>query len=150
MAAALSGSLAFAGSDPVRAQAAAPDITVVDIAGHSVPLSLAELQALPSRSVTLAGDHGADLHLTGPTLLAVLDHAGALDPDFHKRVRQTVSATGRDGYSATVAMGEIDPEFEDKPVLLAIDPDRHALRLAIPGDKRLGRDVRDVVGLAVR
>ena len=83
-------------------------------------------------------------------LWAVLEHAGAIDPNFHKRVNQTVVATGRDGYSATLAMGEIDPEFEHKPVLLAIDPEHQTLRLAIPGDKRLGRDVRDVVSLAVR
>ena len=28
--------------------------------------------------------------------------------------------------------------------------DHASLRLAVPGDKRLGRDVRDVVSLAVR
>ena len=61
--------------------------------------------------------------------------------------------TGQDGYSVTLAMGEIDPEFENKPVLLALDRDGAALplpRLALPGDKRAGRSVRDVATITVR
>ena len=137
-------------SVPATAQPAAAPLTVVDLSGQTTPVSLAELEALPSSSVTLAGEHGDSLHLTGPTVWTVLDHAHAIDPNFHKRVRQTLTAAGRDGYTVILAMGEIDPEFENKSVLLAIDPERHSLRLAIPGDKRLGRDVRDVVSLTVR
>ena len=129
-----------------NAQPAAPGVTVTDPAGHVAPLSLQDLQALPTAEASL----GADRRIAGPSLWAVLQRAGVIDPNFHHRINQTVVATGRDGYSATVAMAEIDPEFEHKPVLLAIDPDHASLRLAVPGDKRLGRDVRDVVSLAVR
>ena len=118
-----------------RAQQA---VTVTDPSGHGAALTLQELQVLPGSEATL----GENRHVAGPTLWAVLDRSGAIDPNFHKRVNQTIVATGRDGYSATLAMGEIDPEFEHKAVLLAIDPERHTLRLAVPGDKRLGRDVR--------
>ncbi len=141
--------LAWAAS-PAQAQTAIPDVTVTDQTGHAVQLSVAELQALPSAAASLAGEHGDTLHLTGPTLWSVLERAGAVEPNFHKRVDETLTVTGRDGYSASLAMGEIDPEFEGKPVLLAIDPQRHMLRLAIPGDQRLGRDVREVVGVTVR
>jgi DMSO/TMAO reductase YedYZ molybdopterin-dependent catalytic subunit len=44
-------------------------------------------------------------------------------------------------------MGEIDPAFEGKQVLLAYEGDGKAipLRLVVPGDKRGGRAVKDVV-----
>ena len=66
---------------------------------------------------------------------------------------QQVIVTGQDGYSATIGMGEIDPEFENKQVILATERDGKAIdipRLAIPGDKRAGRSVRDVASIVVR
>lgn len=58
--------------------------------------------------------------------------------------------TGRDGYTAVLALAEVDPEFEGKQVLLAYrrdgqPMDGHALRLVVPGDHHGGHSVRDVV-----
>jgi hypothetical protein len=66
------------------------------------------------------------------------------------QLRHYVTATGSDGYQALVAYGEIDPNFEAKNVLLAITPDGASLadagpRLVVPGDKRGGRYVSNVV-----
>jgi hypothetical protein len=65
-------------------------------------------------------------------------------------VAGVVLATGSDGYQALVAYGEIDPGFGAKEVLLAISQDDVSLadagpRLVVPGDKRGGRYVSNVV-----
>ena len=134
-------------ADPVR-------ISTEDSEGEPLQLSLADLQALPAGSaVTLAAEHGPAVQMRGPALWDVLQKAGAIDADFHHRVGQVVTVIGKDGYTATLALGEIDPEFEGKAVILATEGNGAALdqpRLAIPGDKRLGRDVRDVVSINVR
>ncbi len=146
LAAALLAFAPAAWADPVRVSAAG---SAADPAALSIP----DLQALPAGSVTLPAEHGAAMQMRGPALWDVLQRAGAIDPDFHHRVGQVVTITGKDGYGATLALGEIDPEFEGKAVILATERDGAALeqpRLAIPGDKRLGRDVRDVASIAVR
>ncbi len=130
-------------------------ITVLKAGSLPSPLSLADLHALPSTPapVTREGGSEATAQFTGPTLWAVLRQAGVIDPNFHKRVDQVITVTGRDGYSVMVAMGEIDPEFENKPIVLATERNGAALdvpRLAIPGDKRPGRSVRDVTSIEVR
>ncbi len=127
------------------ASARAADLTVAGPAGQTVSLTRAELDALPPGP--------PQPHLAGPTLWSVLEKAGLVAPDFHARVRQTLLVTGQDGYSAALALGEIDPEFADKPVLLVLRRDDAALeapRLAIPGDKRGGRSVHDVVRIELR
>ena len=133
-------------ADPVR-------ISTADSAEAPSQLSLTELQALPAGSVTLPAEHGAAMQMRGPALWDVLQKAGAIDANFHHRVGQVVTIIGKDGYTARLALGEIDPEFEGKAAILATERDGAALdqpRLAIPGDKRLGRDVRDVASITVR
>lgn len=125
------------------AVAPAPAETPLAIAG-AAGLDRAALDALPAQ------ESGA---LAGPSLWSVLEKSGAVTTDFHNRVRQVVVVTGQDGYTAVLALAEIDPEFENKPVLLALSRDGAKLalpRLAVPGDKRAGRSVRDVVRLEVR
>jgi hypothetical protein len=73
-----------------------------------------------------------------------------LGGDRRARLRRTIMVTGRDGYTAVLALAEIDPEFEGKQVVLAYRRDGkpidgNALRLVVPGDRRSGRSVRDVV-----
>ncbi len=136
-------------------------VTVLKAGSLPSPLSLADLHALPSTPAPVTregvgkdgGEGGATAQFAGPTLWAVLRQAGVIDPNVHKRVDQVITVTGRDGYSVTVAMGEIDPEFENKPIVLATERNGTALdipRLAIPGDKRPGRSVRDVTSIEVR
>lgn len=128
-------------------------LTVLTPGGQAAPITMASLRGLPSETGAINAEHGAPTKFSGPSLWAVLRAAGAIEPDFHKRVRQQITVTGQDGYSVTVAMGEIDPEFENKPILLATERDGTALdtpRLAVPGDKRPGRSVHDVASIAVR
>ncbi|MFI7135481.1 hypothetical protein ACIBQ1_58205 [Nonomuraea sp. NPDC050153] len=65
-----------------------------------------------------------------------------------------VTATGSDGYHATVAWAELDPSFSGKKVLLAVAQDGAKLdkqgpRLVVPGDVKGGRYVSGVVRLYV-
>jgi hypothetical protein len=60
-----------------------------------------------------------------------------------------VLVTGRDGYAVAVAIGEIDPDFENKTILLVDDGAEKGLRLIVPGDKKGGRAVRDVVRIEI-
>jgi hypothetical protein len=53
-----------------------------------------------------------------------------------------------------ISTGEIAPEFGGKPALLAYKQDgteqlETGLRLVMPGDKRGGRNVRDVVSITI-
>jgi hypothetical protein len=100
------------------------------------------------------GVGAADPCLRRPLLLDVLNLA---HPDFDPTIKNdflahVVTATGSDGYRATVAWGEFDPGFEAKQILVAITEDGAALgdagpRLVVPGDMRGGRYVSDVVSL---
>jgi hypothetical protein len=69
------------------------------------------------------------------------------------RLRRSLSVTGRDGYAVALSFGELDPDFEGKQIVLAYAKDGKALetiQLVVPGDRRGGRAVRDVVSVDVR
>jgi hypothetical protein len=92
---------------------------------------------------------------TGPLLWAVLVASGAMESiKPGEQVRLTVRVTGADGYSAVIALAEIAPQFAGRPIQLAdhmdgaLLPD-HALRLIVPGDRRGGRSVRDVIRIDI-
>lgn len=70
-------------------------------------------------------------------------------------LRRTLLVTGRDGYAVALALGEIDPHYAGKVVILAYQggqPPSSAgsLRLIVPGDAHGGRNVRDVVRIEVK
>ncbi len=91
----------------------------------------------------------------GPLLWTVLTQTRAIDPAKPKEaVREAVLVTGSDGYTALLAVGEIAPMFEDKQVILATTMNGKNLapghlRIVVPGDKKGGRSVYDVVSIAV-
>ncbi len=114
------------------------------------------LAALPPFTQKITPSHGDKAsELTGPLLWDVLAAAGAIDPAKPaEQVRLTVRVTGADGYTAVIALAELSPEFAGHPVLLATTLNGTALppgslRLVVPGEKRGGRSVRDVVRIDV-
>lgn len=144
-------------ADPTVAAAPA-GIVVAREAGPEHVVTADELGALATVQVTVAVEPGhgpPQRSYEGPLLWAVLDHTGAIDAaKVREQVRPTVLITGRDGYRAILALGEITPEFEGKQVIIAERMDGQALgpdhlRIVVPGDKRGGRGVRDVVRIVV-
>ena len=88
-------------------------------------------------------------------LWALLAEAGGID-DSEKgaELRHTIKITGRDGYRVVISTGEIAPDFGGKRAMLAYERDgkdlgQAGLRVVMPGDKRGGRFVRDVVRIEI-
>ena len=121
-------------------------------------LVLADLTALPpvTVEVTRAGGQGPQQKTayTGALLWTLVEGAEPVDEaGEHSRLRHTLLARGRDGYAVALAIGELDPGFEGKQVLVPYAQDGKplaALRLVVPGDARGGRGVRDLVADEVR
>lgn len=111
-----------------------------------------QLQALPQSEATI-GAPPNQRRLQGPLLWTVLVATHLIDPARHAdAVRQTLRLQGADNYVAIVAMGELSPEFEDKPALLALIMDGKPLdrpRAVIPSDHRGGRGVHDIVSITL-
>jgi DMSO/TMAO reductase YedYZ molybdopterin-dependent catalytic subunit len=153
---ALLAGLALFGAQPLRAAEPAGGGIVVQGPGGAVPMSAEDIAALPmiQLNIGFATEHGPrQANFEGPLLWTVLDHAHAIDPAKPREsVRQTILLTGQDGYTAVLAVGEISPEFENKQVILAERMDGKPLdhpRIVVPGDKRGGRGVHDLVRIAV-
>ena len=139
---------------------AAPSLADVLVDGQvrqPHPWSLAELKTLApaSADVTYLTGHGEDhAHFSGVSLWTLLGEAKLSDEAGKMpQLRHTILVTGSDGYAVTLSYGEFDPEFEGKAVLLAWQrdgKDLEAPQLVVPGDKRGGRYVHDVVRIEVK
>jgi hypothetical protein len=82
--------------------------------------------------------------------VGLVDEAGK-----NASLKHTLLITGRDGYAVALALGELDPHYEGKSVILAYaggEPPAsiEELRLVVPGDLHGGRSVRDVAFIEVR
>lgn len=137
------------------AYAAEPAVDVNGHAEHALHLTAADLKALPQASadVSFETGHGQQsAHYTGALLWDVVEKAGVADEPGAKakhHLQHAVLVTGRDGYAVAVAIGEIDPDFENKTILLVDDGAEKGFRLIVPGDKKGGRAVRDVVRIEI-
>ncbi len=101
------------------------------------------------------GEHaGAQATYTGELLWTLVDDAGLVDePGSKTHLRHTIIARGQDGYAVALAIGEIDPKFEGKQVIVAYEQagkEMSGLKLVVPNDKRGGRSVKNLVSIEVR
>lgn len=152
---ALLGFFLFAGA-PIAAVAAG----VVVVKQSEAPRTIEQpaLERLPPTTVRVSfmTSHGPEQgSYTGVLLWTLLQQVGTIDPKPRARVARTVKVTGRDHFSVVLALAEVDPEFEGKPVVLAYRRDGHPigageLRLVVPGDRRGARSVHDVVRIDMR
>lgn len=114
------------------------------------------LAALPAQEVdvTYETSKGPKAeHYRGVPLWDVLAAEPAL-ADHKAALRRVVLVTARDDHQVAFSLGEILPDFGGQPVLIAwtVDgqPTPDGLRMVVPGDKRGGRYIKDVVRLELR
>ena len=122
-------------------------------------LTLDQLKALPPVTVTLTfqSDHGPQTgSWTGALLLDIVRQAAPVDSGSDKSapLQHTILARGQDGYAVALAIGEIDPHFAGKQVIVAYRRDgkpmeRQTFRLIVPGDAHGGRSVNNLVSLTI-
>jgi len=139
--------------------ACAQNLKVQSVDGTTVTLTAADLRALPHRVLDLKDPHdGKPLKFDAIPLKAVLEKGGVTLGDSlrAKRVSQCLLVQAADGYSAVIALPEIEPEFTSGEVFLAdgqdgkpLDAKAGPLRIVIPGDKRMARWVRQVTALKI-
>ena len=139
------------------AQPTAP-LAVAGPDGTVRSLSAAQLQTLP-RITGTATAHDTRFSFEGYDLRDVLRLAGVTPVDSLRRgqLRRVVVFIGADGYSALIALAELDPSIGGRRAILVDREDGHALpsergprRIIVEGDRRPSRWVRQVVRLEVR
>ena len=158
----LAAGLSFAGL-----VAAAGPSTQVQVSGAVTSpktYSLTGLQALPAITQTdvfLAGATPQTHTYTGASLWGVLDASGiVVNANKNDVLDRYVLATGSDGYKVVFSLGELNPNFGNRPDLLAyselvngtptlLGADGFA-RVTAPGDVKGGRYVSNLVDLDVR
>ena len=143
----------------VPAAAAAPASERLEIQGrvaHPQVLTRADLERLPSTTVNLTqvSGHGPQqATYAGVLLWTLLDRASPVDePGRKKHLRHTILAQGADDYVVALGIGEVDPKFEGKQVIVALTRNgapMHSLELIVPGDRHAGRDVHDLDKVSV-
>jgi Oxidoreductase molybdopterin binding domain len=145
-------------SGPASETAAAHAVELEGKLKHPQSLDLVALRRLPAEQVQVSFQSErptTPTNYTGVRLWAVLAAAGGIDDDEKgAELRHIIKVTGRDGYVVLISTGEIAPDFGGKPALIAYQRDGDPLgeagfRLIMPGDKRGGRNVRDVVAIRI-
>ena len=134
-------------------------ITVRTVAGAAArslsPERIAGLPHLTQRVGFMTGHGEQQNEWSGPLLWDVLVDSGAVDPSKPaEQVHLAVRVTGADGYMAVIALAEIAPQFAGRPIQIADSENgaplpQQTLRLIVPGDRRGGRSVRDVVRIDI-
>ena len=142
-----------------QAFAQSANLSIEGRVAHPGPLTLEQLKALPpvTVSITFQTDHGPTSGTwTGALLLDVVKVASPIDNAGGKSapLQHTILARGRDGYGVALAIGEIDPRFAGKQVIIAYQQGGKAMenqtfRLVVPGDAHGGRSVNDLVSLTI-
>ena len=152
--AALLGALLGLATSAGWAQVPVAQVAVTGRVAQPATYSVEALAAMPGFEVQGAV-HGTQLStFVGAMLWPLIAASGPLDgPERGSHLQHVIFARGADGYVVALAMGEIDPEFEGKPVIVAYKQDGALLpapHLVVPGDRRAGRNVPELVAIEVR
>ena len=136
---------------------AAAQAQSVEISGHvrqTLNLSTADLKALPAETVEVSFESAqgrSQGKFVGVRLWMLVDRAGLADTEGrHPDLHHSIEIHARDGYRIIMSLGEIDPDFGNKQVILAYSKDGQPIsdsdapRLIVPGDRHGARDVRAV------
>lgn len=132
--------------------------------------TLQKLKAFPPSEVTVTFQTGqgseTQTYVGVPLWTLIKDGAGGLKPNPDPTVkngflRQYIAVSATDCYKVVLSVGEIEPNFEAKQVLVAYatnNPgqgiqllgDKGVARLVVPGDKRGGRYISNIRRIDVR
>lgn len=134
-------------------------VAVTGTVTKPLTLSAADLAADPlvTLHISFSTGHGTETaDYAGVPLWTVLQRAGLVDSAAKGgHLRHGILVTGADGYGVLLSIGELDPDFANVQVILAVRKDGQPLagdegiRLVVPGDKKGGRSVRHVVKIEV-
>ncbi len=138
-----------------------PSLRIDGAVSQVLTLSAADLVALPQSDVrvTYLTGHGPEEAVySGVSLWSLLEKAGvgALLKDKKARAAHMVMLTASDGYRVAIAIGEIDPDLEGKPAMVALKRDGKAIeakdlfRIALPGDKHGARNMHALTHIEVQ
>ena len=122
---------------------------VKDVRTWSVD-GLASLPGQQTQEVSFLGE-GMQKSVKGTGVL-LYDLLQRAKPKFDPRkkrdpLRYAVLAHATDGYATSIAWGEIDPDFANKPILVTVEENGKKLGrpgLIVPGDKHGGRHIYDM------
>ena len=146
--------VATPGPIPMPVPVQAPRVSIGGRVATPSSYTLGALAAQPAVEVQAAREGGTLATFVGPLLWPLLEAAKPVDGTTPgANLQHTLVARSADGYAAVLAIGEIDPQFEGKPVIIAYKQDGVVLgapRLVVPGDRRAGRNVRDLVSIEVQ
>lgn len=150
-------------SGPVMVSPAASphDLAVFVYPYHAaVGYSLAELKAMAHITVTIHNSHtDADETYSGVRLAELLAKLGApLGKELRGEAMDAyIVAAGSDGYSAVLALAEVDPDFHPGEVIVAdamndkpLDARSGPLKLVVSEDKRPARSVRNLISIELK
>jgi hypothetical protein len=111
------------------------------------------------QAVIMAKAHDEKMHrYTGVPIADLLVKAGIMLGDSAKRktIMSYVIVTAADNYRAIYSLGEIDPLFANRTIILADRADKKALpveegpfQIIVPGEKKHARWIRQVVSIEV-
>lgn len=153
---ATSGFLQNAADVPAKA-----DVLVIEAGpGERGVFTAGSLAEYPQTKVTVF-DHHANKNVTyaGVPLMELLAHLGVAHGKnlMGKPLQEYVVATGSDGYSTVLSLGEADPDFHPGVVLVAdaldgkpLDAKTGPFRLVVSEDRNATRSVRNLVKIEVR
>lgn len=138
--------------------AGAAPLATLRAADHSpVTLDAASLSQLHQTEVTTAyrSSKGIEAGIYKGVLLWDLLKAQGIVTDDHKSaLRHVVLVSASDGHQIAFSVGEIAPDFGNRPILLAYEmngaPLPDGLRMVAPGDLRGARHIKDIVTLDYR
>lgn len=151
--------IVFSSTGPAHAACvSSPSITIDGAVVNPVTITLNDLLPYPSTYQNIAFSAGGSLtsaRFTGLLLWDVLQKVGIQSkPGKNSIITRYAVVNATDGYSLTVSLGELAPNFGGHQVLLAYKQDDVLLtegfaRLVFPGDKAGGRAISCIASITV-
>ncbi|WP_082215336.1 molybdopterin-dependent oxidoreductase [Dyadobacter psychrophilus] len=139
----------------------AQNVATLSIMGEvATPLELKKEDFMGFKSVTykVRDRDNKEHEFKGAPLIAILEKAGVTTGAKLRgeNLAKFVFVTAADGYEVVYALPEIDPEFTDQVILVAIEKDGQPLpdgegpfRIIVPNDKKQARWTREVRSIKV-